>query len=225
MRIKMHSLQFLHLKKKVKSSLECRRCHNQNPRCNQNSNLIAARPEQLKIVEPDFDQVRAMALKDYDPDIMEDHGIDRSAISRMKKWFHRLSVNQKVDILLGTLVVLGVTIFLIVFLSAPSPQKTGLAPAVYQDPSVPIPILAIFPDGQSFNLKVGNVVNGSWTPHTAEWLAGSEVPRWLSLPWNKNLEKTIRASPASAGYPCGECARPSASPTSGQSWPAPSGTS
>ncbi len=163
------------------------------PKMQSNSNLIAARPEQLKIVEPDFDQVRAMALKDYDPDIMEDHGIDRSAISRMKKWFHRLSVNQKVDILLGTLVVLGVTIFLIVFLSAPSPQKTGLAPAVYQDPSVPIPILAIFPDGQSFNLKVGNVVNGSWTPHTAEWLAGSEVPRWLSLPWNKNLEKTIRA--------------------------------
>jgi hypothetical protein len=31
-------------------------------------------------------------------------------------------------------------------------------------------------------------------------------------------------SPASAAYPCGECARPS-SPTSGPSWPAPSETS
>jgi hypothetical protein len=161
------------------------------------SNLIAARPEQLKIEEPDFDQLRAMALKDYDPDMEEDHRTDRSSVSRMKKWFHRLSFTQKMDILLGTLVVLGVTILLIVFFSAQSPQKTGLAPAVapavYQDPSVPIPILAIFPDGQSFNLEVGNVENGSWTPRSAEWLAGSEVPRWLSLPWNKNLEKTIRA--------------------------------
>ena len=163
------------------------------PKMQSDSNLIAARPEQLKIVEPDFDQIRVMALEDYDPDMKEDHRIDGPFVSRMKKWFHRLSGLQKMDILLGTLVVIGVTILLIVFLSAKSPQKTGFAPAVYQDPSVPIPILAIFPDGRSFKLGIGNVENGSWTPRSAEWLAGSEVPRWLSLPWNKNLEKTVRA--------------------------------
>jgi hypothetical protein len=157
------------------------------------SNPIAARPGQLKIEEPDFDQLRATALKDYDPDIKEDHRTDRSSVSRMKKWLHRLTFIQKMDILLGTLVVLGVTILLIVFLSAQSPQKPGLASVVYQDPSVPIPVLAIFPDGQSFNLGVGNIENGSWTPKSAEWLAGSEVPRWLSLPWNKKLETKVRA--------------------------------
>ena len=157
------------------------------------SDLIAAQPGQLEIEEPDFDQLRAMALKDYDPDIKEDHRTDRSSVSRMKKWFHRLSSNQKMDIFLGTLIVLGVTILLIVFFSTQSPHNPGLTSVVYQDPSVPIPILAIFPDGQSFNLGVGNIENGSWTPKSAEWLAGSEVPRWLSLPWNKKLETTVRA--------------------------------
>jgi hypothetical protein len=35
--------------------------------------------------------------------------------------------------------------------------------------------------------------NGLWIPQEAEWLAGTEVPRWLALPWNKQLEAAVMA--------------------------------
>jgi len=48
------------------------------------------------------------------------------------------------------------------------------------------------PDGQTFNLGEGNLQNGNWVPLSAEWLAGTEISRWVALPWSSELEKTIK---------------------------------
>jgi hypothetical protein len=41
-------------------------------------------------------------------------------------------------------------------------------------------------------LGQGQVVEGEWTPNGAEWLAGTEISRWVALPWSLQLEAVLR---------------------------------
>jgi 3-methyladenine DNA glycosylase AlkC len=44
------------------------------------------------------------------------------------------------------------------------------------------------PGGWSFSLKVGTLVDGTWSPKAGEWLLGTEIRRVIAIPWNKQLE-------------------------------------
>lgn len=48
------------------------------------------------------------------------------------------------------------------------------------------------PDGQEYTLGEGNIRNGNWVPLSAEWLAGTEIARWIALPWSSELEIMIK---------------------------------
>jgi hypothetical protein len=41
-------------------------------------------------------------------------------------------------------------------------------------------------------LGQGKVVEGEWTPSGAEWLVGTEISRWVALPWSLQLEAVLR---------------------------------
>ena len=47
------------------------------------------------------------------------------------------------------------------------------------------------PNGEEFTLGEGNIRDGNWVPIRAEWLVGTEISRWVALPWNAGLEKVI----------------------------------
>jgi hypothetical protein len=34
--------------------------------------------------------------------------------------------------------------------------------------------------------------NGKWNPRGPEWLEGTEVCRWVAIPWSRQLEAVIR---------------------------------
>jgi hypothetical protein len=53
--------------------------------------------------------------------------------------------------------------------------------------NTPFPSSIQIPGGWSIPLKVGALVDGVWNPVEAEWLAGTEVCRAVSLPWTKQL--------------------------------------
>jgi hypothetical protein len=73
-------------------------------------------------------------------------------------------------------------------------QKTVAASAPEQPVSnLPYPISVSLPGGWMFNLGKGSLTaRGSWDPQQAEWLQGTEVCRWVSLPWSKQLEAVLR---------------------------------
>jgi hypothetical protein len=48
------------------------------------------------------------------------------------------------------------------------------------------------PGGWSFKLAKGSLVDGEWNPRGAEWLQGTEVCRWVALPWSRQLEAVVR---------------------------------
>ena len=59
--------------------------------------------------------------------------------------------------------------------------------------NLPFPTTVSLPGGWSFNLGQGPLdQDGRWNPQGAEWLQGTEVCRWVALPWSRQLEAVIR---------------------------------
>ena len=58
--------------------------------------------------------------------------------------------------------------------------------------NLPFPELVSLPGGWTFQLGKGSLVDGKWDPKGAEWLQGTEVCRWVALPWSRQLEAVIR---------------------------------
>ena len=85
-------------------------------------------------------------------------------------------------------VVLAVVLSLLIFnayqQSRPQPVK--------EVSNLPYPIAVSLPGGWSFNLGKGTLRAGKWEPSGPEWLEGTEVCRWVSLPWSRQLEAVLR---------------------------------
>ena len=58
--------------------------------------------------------------------------------------------------------------------------------------NLPYPVAVSLPGGWSFDLGRGTLQAGKWEPRGAEWLEGTEVCRWVSLPWSRQLEAVLR---------------------------------
>ncbi len=58
---------------------------------------------------------------------------------------------------------------------------------------VPYPTTVGLPGGWQFALGRGSLTaDGSWNPSGAEWLQGTEVCRWVALPYSRQLEAVVR---------------------------------
>ena len=163
------------------------------PEIQEESAPIAPQPERQEIPDPDFDLVRATAIEGYNPDALNSSGEPRTGLARLREWFKRLNGFQKLAFLLGTLVVLGLGIYLIVIFSSRLSPSVKPSSNANLNLSGPIPSSVVFPDGQAFALGLGTVTNKTWAPKGAEWLVGTEVPRWLALPWDARLESSFRS--------------------------------
>jgi len=58
--------------------------------------------------------------------------------------------------------------------------------------NLPYPIRLNLPGGVSFNLGRGNLDNGRWNPQGPEWLEGTEICRWVAIPYSRQLEAVVR---------------------------------
>ena len=71
-------------------------------------------------------------------------------------------------------------------LSEPEPTRTP-------DPNVPIPTSVQLPGGWAFRLGKGSLsAEGEWEPTRAEWLQGTELCKWIALPWSAQLEAVVQ---------------------------------
>jgi hypothetical protein len=91
--------------------------------------------------------------------------------------------------ILTVLILLSSGIFLIVnSISIPTPTPT----ATLDLANVVHPTRLTLPGGWEFNLGQGKVVEGEWSPKRAEWLVGTEISRWVALPYSLQLEAVLR---------------------------------
>ena len=58
--------------------------------------------------------------------------------------------------------------------------------------NLPFPTSMTLPGGLNFSLGKGSLQDGQWNPRGPEWLQGTEVCRWVAIPWSRQLEAVIR---------------------------------
>jgi hypothetical protein len=143
--------------------------------------------------EVDFDAVREVALQEYDetkieieerkPVLQEEI---RQTIRELKPFERFLLIGAGV---ITVLVLLSSGIFLIV---NSIPRTTPTPTAVVDIADIVHPTQLTLPGGWEFRLGQGKVVDGEWSPKRAEWLVGTEISRWVALPWTIQLEAVLR---------------------------------
>jgi hypothetical protein len=93
-----------------------------------------------------------------------------------------------IKVLMVSLSVFAVIISLaIVFFLVSGKRYTPQVLAVPTYTQFPTPRALQFPGGWIFNLTIGSLQNGSWNPTSPEWLDTTEICKWVSLPWNKQI--------------------------------------
>ena len=59
--------------------------------------------------------------------------------------------------------------------------------------NLPYPVVLNISDTDiSFNLGRGSLDDGRWDPRRPEWLEGTEVCRWVAIPYNRQMEAVVR---------------------------------
>jgi len=58
--------------------------------------------------------------------------------------------------------------------------------------NLPYPTSLTLPGGLNFGLGKGAIKDGSWNPRGPEWLEGTEICRWVAIPWSRQLEAVVR---------------------------------
>jgi hypothetical protein len=91
------------------------------------------------------------------------------------------------------LAILGVGMAIVASLIIYNVYQSSRPQPVKEVSNLPYPTGVSLPGGWSFNLGKGSLQsNGEWNPKGAEWLEGTEVCRWVSLPWSRQLEAVVR---------------------------------
>jgi len=71
--------------------------------------------------------------------------------------------------------------------------RKNLPPAPTKEVSnLPYPTSLALPGGVNFGLGKGAIKDGSWNPRGPEWLEGTEICRWVAIPWSRQLEAVVR---------------------------------
>jgi hypothetical protein len=142
----------------------------------------------------DFGKVREVALQEYDGTLVEPVVERKISLQeevrktiRESKPFERVLIVAVFLLTVGALLFSGIYI-IVNSISFPTPEPTI---AVDLDDIV-YPTHLSLPGGWGFNLGQGRVDEGQWSPQGAEWLMGTEISRWVALPWSLQLEAVLR---------------------------------
>ncbi len=134
-----------------------------------------------------LEEARSVAIEGYE--IPEAEHTEEPA--RQAK---RLSRSQKVLIGSAAFILLAaIGVFFYFYFKPSPPLQMNLSDQLLTVQGAPIPVGIVLPDGQAFDLAAGVLVDGNWVPERPEWLSGSQVPRWLAIPWTKKLEQAAKA--------------------------------
>jgi len=143
--------------------------------------------------DDDISEVRAIALGGDDEEVfVEVDSAHADPFEERLKAFENALKPYRSYINL-TMAFLGVVMAVIASILLFNLYKASLpAKPAEEISNLPYPTSVSLPGGWSFSLAKGALVDGQWNPRGAEWLQGTEVCRWVALPWNRQLEAVVR---------------------------------
>jgi hypothetical protein len=142
--------------------------------------------------EEDAASLRQQALQDYviTPEEPEEEANPSLPHRFRRSWRYMRPLEKRLLIgaalIVGLAVIVGSGFLVRQALPGPTPRATPTLS------TLPFPISVSLPGGWVFPLRTGFVQSGTWNPTGPEWLQGTEICRWVSLPWTVQLEAVIR---------------------------------
>jgi hypothetical protein len=154
----------------------------------------AFQPRTASEQEEDITEVRSVALDGGEEVFVEVQSTKQdpleerlSAMENALKPYRR-TINFGLAALgLVMAVIAGLVLFNVYQQSVAAPSTE---PVVVSN--LPFPTSVSLPGGWTFKLGRGTLDSGQWNPKGAEWLQGTEVCRWVALPWSRQLEAVVR---------------------------------
>ena len=151
---------------------------------------LAFRPRGPEGVENESD-VRSIALEGGEEVFVEVEARSPDTLKERRDAFEN-ALKPYRSYIYVTVAFLGVVLAVILsFLLYNAYQQSRPQP-VKEVSNLPYPVAVSLPGGWSFNLGRGTLQAGKWEPGGPEWLEGTEVCRWVSLPWSRQLEAVLR---------------------------------
>jgi hypothetical protein len=151
----------------------------------------AFQPRAADLESQDISEVRSIALEGGEEVLVEveakpvDPVKERvRALENAFKPYRRYIYTALALLGVGMAVVASLILYNVYQQSQPAPTRPAS--------DLPYPVGVSLPGGWSFQLGRGALQNGRWDPAGAEWLEGTEVCRWVALPWSTQLEAVIR---------------------------------
>jgi len=142
--------------------------------------------------EQELSEVRAVALEGGEDVFVEvEAKKEDAAQERVKAFENALRPYQQyiyfaIAFLGVVLAVLAVGIMYTAYQRTRPPEPTPIVS------NLPYPVSMSLPGGLNFNLGKGAIKDGKWNPAGPEWLQGTEICRWVAIPWSKQLEAVVR---------------------------------
>lgn len=151
-----------------------------------------ARSDETRHPEEDFSQVRAVALEGGEDVFIEveakteDVQRDRAKALENSLRPYRAYIYFLIAFLAVIMAILAGTVMYRTYQNTRPPTPTPV------ERNLPFPTQITLPGGLSFPLGKGQIVEGRWDPQGPEWLRGTEICRWVAIPWSRPLEAAVR---------------------------------
>ena len=142
--------------------------------------------------EREMSEVRTIALEGGEDIFVEVEAKKEDALDDRIKAFenslrpYRRYIYVALALLGLVMAVLASALMVRVYQQSRPPEPTPLPD------SLPFPRTMTLPGGLSFGLGKGDIVDGKWNPRGPEWLRGTEICRWVAIPWSRQLEAVVR---------------------------------
>ena len=142
--------------------------------------------------EREMSEVRTIALEGGEDIFVEVEAKKEDALDDRLKAFenslrpYRRYIYVALALLGLVMAVLASALMVRVYQQSRPPEPTPLPD------SLPFPRTMTLPGGLSFGLGKGDIVDGKWNPRGPEWLRGTEICRWVAIPWSRQLEAVVR---------------------------------
>lgn len=151
----------------------------------------------LKDGDEDYDAMRKVALEGYGKEAETESAPEQSLSQRIKVFRKGLKPVERL-LLVGVVGFIVVACLVMVgsFVFPRTSADEQAVPVPTLD--LPFPVRLKLAGSGYFDLHRGKVTNGKWklksqNDGTGEWLEGTEVCKWVALPWNIQLEAVMRS--------------------------------
>jgi len=145
-------------------------------------------PEQ----EQELSEVRSIALEGGGEDVFVEVEASRADTAVERRRALENAVRPYLRYLYAGLAVVAVVLAVAVAAVLLQVYRRTLPQPTQVASNLPFPRTMTLPGGLNFTLRKGAIVNGAWNPRGPEWLEGTEICRWVAIPWSTQLEAVVR---------------------------------